>query len=182
MPDPRAENPNGLGLVTIRHITLEGNMATLEARLRLAQQHAHTADAERADTVGRLLETQAALERANARAARTHAEAVNAHAAVAAVRSLCELTIGASSRVPAVEQARDTLAVIDRCQAGGPVPGDGAWGAVWLHGNWQYVTSQMTTPEREHAADAVARWSDELARADGEERQEPEGLRWWRDR
>ncbi|MFB7359607.1 hypothetical protein [Streptomyces gardneri] len=156
---------------------------SLEARLRLAQQHAHTADAERAEMAARLHETQAALERANARAARTQAEAVNAHAAVAAVRGLCDLTIGASVRVQAVEQARDTLAVIDRCEAGGVLPGDGAWGSVWLHGNWKWLTSQMSTPEREHAADAVARWSDDLAREDGEEgRGEPEGLRWWRDR
>ncbi|MFH8581699.1 hypothetical protein [Streptomyces zaomyceticus] len=158
----------------------EDDPRALRARLRLAQQHAHTTDAERAEAAAQLLETQAALERANARSARTHAEAVHAHAAVTAVRQLCDLTIQASCRVQAVEQARDTLAVIERCEAGGVLPGDAAWGTVWLHGNWQYLTSQMTTAEREHAADAVARWSDELARADGEERGELEGLRWWR--
>lgn len=77
---------------------------------------------------------QAALERANARATRTQAEAVNAHAAAAAVRQLCDLTVGAPSRVQPVEQARDTLAVIDRCEVGGPLPGGAAWGAVRLHG------------------------------------------------
>ncbi|MFF6844717.1 hypothetical protein ACFY8X_39005 [Streptomyces tanashiensis] len=154
---------------------------TLEARLRLAQQHAHTADAERAETAARLHEMQAALERANAQAARAHAAAVNAHAAVTAVRSLCDLTVEASVRVQAVEQARDTLAVIDQCEAGGLLPGDAAWGAVWLHGSWQYLTSKMSPPEREHVADAVARWSADLAAVDGEEeRGEPEGLRWWR--
>ena len=59
--------------------------------------------------------------------------------------------------------------------------GDGAWGSVWLHGNWRYLTEQMTTEEREHAADAVARWDQGLADVDGEQgRPEPEGLRWWR--
>ncbi|MFJ7990268.1 hypothetical protein [Streptomyces sp. NPDC096351] len=160
----------------------EDDPRALRARLRLAQQHAHSVDAERAEAAARLLETQAALERANARTARIHAEAVNAHAAVAAVRRLCALTVEASVRVQAVEQARDTLTVLAECGAGELLPGDGAWGSVWLHGNWRYLTSQMTTPEREHAADAVARWSADLARADGEERgREPESLRWWRD-
>ncbi|MEU9703046.1 nuclease-related domain-containing protein [Streptomyces sp. NPDC047981] len=121
---------------------------SLEARLRIAQQHAHTADAERAEAVARLHEAQAALERANARAARVHAEAVNVQAAVAEVRRLSTVTIEASLRVQAVEQARDTLAVIDRCLAGEATPGDGAWGSVWLHGNWKWLTSQMSTPGR----------------------------------
>ena len=152
------------------------------ARLRLAQQHAHTADAERAEAVAELLEARAMLERANARAARTHAEAVNAQAAVAEVRRQCQLTIDASVRVQAVEQARDTLAVVDRCMAGATTPGDDAWGTVWLHGNWPWLTGRMSTPEREHAADAVARWSARLAEEDGDlERGEPDGLRWWRD-
>lgn len=154
----------------------------IRARLRLAQQHAHTADAERAEMAARLLETQAALERAHACAARTHAEAVNAHAAVAAVRRLSELTVEESSRVQAVEQARDTLAVIDKVLAGEATPGDEAWGTVWLHTKWQYLTSQMSTPEREHAADAVARWSAALAKEDNDpDRGEPDGLRWWRE-
>jgi hypothetical protein len=59
---------------------------------------------------------------------------------------------------------------------------DGAWGTVWLHGKWRYLTSQMTTAEREHAADAVARWSAMLAAEDNDpDRSEPEGLRWWRE-
>lgn len=59
---------------------------------------------------------------------------------------------------------------------------DGAWGEVWLHGKWQYLTSKMTTPQREYAADAVARWSAALAAIDKDpNRGEPEGLRWWRE-
>ncbi|MFC7794600.1 hypothetical protein [Streptomyces cinereoruber] len=154
---------------------------SLEARLRMAQQHAHTADAERAEATARLHDLQAHLERANARTARVHAEAVNLQGAVLAVRRLCDLTIEHSVRVEAVNQARDTLTAIDQVMAGVTMPGDEAWGTVWLHGNWHYLTSQMTQPEREHAADAVVRWSDGLARIDGEERGEPEGLRWWRD-
>jgi len=161
----------------------ETEQKRLAARLRMAQQHAHTADAERAEAAARLHEVQAELERANARAARTHAESVNIKAAVTEVRRLCDLTIAASVRVQAVEQARDTLAVVDACMdETKALPGDEAWGAVWLHANWRYLTSQMTTPEREHAADAVARWSARLDEFDGAGREgEPDGLRWWRE-
>lgn len=59
---------------------------------------------------------------------------------------------------------------------------DDAWGTVWLHGKWSYLTKCMTTPEREYAADCVARWSARLATEDNDpDRGEPEGLRWWRD-
>lgn len=43
--------------------------------------------------------------------------AENAEAAIARVRRLCELTIAASCRVQAIEQARDTLAVLDGQEA-----------------------------------------------------------------
>jgi len=57
-----------------------------------------------------------------------------------------------------------------------------AWGSVWLHTNWWHVTSQMTTPGAEYAADCVARWMVALDAADGvPTRTEPEDLRWWRD-
>ncbi|MGW5003290.1 hypothetical protein ACWEP8_37180 [Streptomyces hydrogenans] len=59
---------------------------------------------------------------------------------------------------------------------------NGAWGTVWLEGNWRWLTSRMTTAEREYAADRVAAWSRVLAAADGEQgRSKPDGLRWWRD-
>lgn len=61
-------------------------------------------------------------------------------------------------------------------------PENGAWATVWLEGNWRWVTSRMTTEQREYAADRVAAYGAVLAAADGEEgRPEPEGLRWWRD-
>jgi hypothetical protein len=153
----------------------------LRAELRLARRHAHTTDAERAEAEARFHQVKAELERANARAARAHGAAVNAQAAVAEVRRLCDLTIQSSVRVQAVVQAQDALAVIDSCMAGETVPGDAAWGTVWLHGNWRYLTSKMTTAERETAADAVARWSAALHAGDPDIEVEPEGLRWWRD-
>ncbi|MFE9812343.1 hypothetical protein [Streptomyces sp. NPDC005548] len=148
-----------------------------QSRLRLAQQHAHTTDAERAEMEAQLHTEKAATARANARTARTHAEAVNTQAALAAVRRLCDMTIAGSVRVDAVHQAQDTLAAIDSITEGKPLPGDGAWHSVWLHGDWRWLTQNMTTPEREHAADAVARYSLHL------EPDEPEieGLRWWRE-
>lgn len=45
------------------------------------------------------------------------ARAEQAEAAVARVRRLCELTIKASCRVQAIDQARDTLAALDDTQA-----------------------------------------------------------------
>lgn len=63
-----------------------------------------------------------------------------------------------------------------------PTVADDAWGSVWLHGNWTWLTKNMTTSGREHAADAVARWNRRLAEVDGDpDRGEPEGLRWWRE-
>ncbi|MFD9443452.1 hypothetical protein [Streptomyces sp. NPDC060001] len=153
-----------------------------QARLRLAQQHAHRTDAELAEMEGRFHEAKAEAARANARSARTHAEAVTTQAALAQVRRLCDMTISESVRVQAVEQARDTLAVIDAVTGTALLPGDGAWGSVWLHGNWKWLTKNMTTPERELAADAVARWSAALHAEDEDlEAGEPDGLRWWRD-
>jgi hypothetical protein len=154
----------------------------LRAELRAATRHAHEADAGRAETEAALLAAQADVQRARAAAARTLAEAVTDRAALDAVRRLCRLTIHASSRVQAIQQAEDTLTVIDRITVGETTPGDDAWGTVWLEGNWRYLTSKMTTPAREHAADAVARWSAALAKTDGEpDRGEPGGLRWWRE-
>jgi hypothetical protein len=60
-------------------------------------------------------------------------------------------------------------------------PGDGAWGAMWLHSNWRSLTGRMATEEREHAAAAVLRWMHALDVADGRPaREEPRELRWWR--
>ncbi|MYW49624.1 hypothetical protein [Streptomyces sp. SID161] len=153
-----------------------------KAHLRLAQQHAHQADAERAELEAQLHSAKAETARANARAARAHVEAVTAQAALAEVRRLCDMTIADSVRVQAVQQARDTIAVIDSITAGEPLSGDAAWHSVWLHGDWRWLTKNMTTPEREHAADAVARYGTYLDTIDGADRSEdPEGLRWWRD-
>jgi hypothetical protein len=153
-----------------------------QAETRLARQHAHNTDAERAEMAARLHIEQAATERANARAARAHAEAVTSQAALAQVRRLCDMTIESSIRTQAIDQARDTLAVIDCVTDNLPLPGDAAWHSVWLHGNWAYLTSKMTTAEREHAADAVARYDVHLNSEDSDlEASELEGLRWWRD-
>lgn len=159
------------------------DLTRTKAELRLARQHAHTADAERAETEARLLEARAQQLRAQARADRTHAETAGLLQAIDDVRRLCALVIDSSMRVQAIEQAQDTLAVIDAALAGDkPSPGDSAWHTVWLEGKWRWITSRMTTPEREHAADAVARHNAVLAAADNDlERGEPEDLRWWRD-
>lgn len=47
------------------------------------------------------------------RAEKAEREAAENQAAIARVRRLCDLTIAASCRVQAVEQARDTLAALD---------------------------------------------------------------------
>ena len=154
--------------------------ARLRAELRAAR---HTAEAERADAEARLLEARAKQLRAQARADRTHAETAGIRQAIDDVRRFCALVLEESVRVHAREQAQDTLTVIDAALRGDkPSPGDGAWHTVWLEGKWRWITSRMTTPEREHAADAVARHNATLAAADGEpDRGEPSDLRWWRD-
>ena len=67
-------------------------------------------------------------------------------------------------------------------QVGEPAPLDSAMFSVWLHGNWRWLTSNMTTDQREAAADAVQRhdvWisaqDDDLDRISGAD------LRWWRE-
>lgn len=162
----------------------------LRAHLRLAQQHAHTTDAERGEMEAQLLRTRAEVQAARAHAARTHASIA---AKTAALRHLEEVWVrwfqntqpGLSIRDFAQGVGGDLRAVLDEAEAeadGQAGPGDDAWGTVWLHGNWRYLTSKMTTPEREHAADAVARWSAALHADDPDlEEGEPEGLRWWRE-
>jgi len=98
----------------------------------------------------------------------------------------CGTTRAAGPRRPSWEETCDCA---PDCPASGGVTtdapagmADGAWGSVWLHGNWRWLTQNMTTEQREHAADAVARWDQGLADVDGEQgRPEPEGLRWWRE-
>jgi hypothetical protein len=62
-----------------------------------------------------------------------------------------------------------------------PAPADGAMHSVWLHGKWRWLTSKMTTEQREAAADAVQRYSDWLGQQDDELPGEVLDLRWWRD-
>ena len=62
---------------------------------------------------------------------------------------------------------------------GGDLELDGAMHSVWLHGHWRWLTQNMTTEQREAAADAVDRHSAILmAGAD----EEPACVdRWWVD-
>jgi hypothetical protein len=59
---------------------------------------------------------------------------------------------------------------------------DAAWGSVYLHGHWHFLTSKMTTEERTAAADAVDR---DWARVEAEDPSLTHGadsraaLRWW---
>lgn len=59
-------------------------------------------------------------------------------------------------------------------------PLDGAMHSGKLHSNWRWLTSQMSTGQREAAADAVDRYSAAL---NGLERSDldQDALRWWRE-
>jgi hypothetical protein len=58
---------------------------------------------------------------------------------------------------------------------------DGALHSVWLHGDWRWLTSRMTTEQREAAAEAVERHSAALnADAVDEFVLDGDDLRWWR--
>jgi hypothetical protein len=59
-------------------------------------------------------------------------------------------------------------------------PLEAAMHSVWLHGNWRWLTSNMTTEQREAAADAVQRYSNKLSADDGERPDPIADLRWWR--
>lgn len=59
---------------------------------------------------------------------------------------------------------------------------DAAWHSVWLHSNWRWLTSNMTTEEKNAVADAVQRhWA--ATREGPEDDVHPDALqalRWWR--
>jgi hypothetical protein len=160
----------------------------LRAELSLARRHAHTVDAERADLEAQLLRARAEIQVARAGAARTNAGAAAKTAALHHLEDVwrrwyVDAHAGTPHRDFILGVGADIKAVIEEAAEGGkPSTEDAAWGTVWLHGNWKWLTKNMTTPERELAADAVARWSAVLNAEDEDlEAGEPEGLRWWRE-
>lgn len=165
---------------------------TVESRLRvelsLARRHAHTVDAERADLEAQLLRARAEIQSARAGAARSCAAAAAKTAALHHLEDVwrhwyVDTHTGTPHRDFMLGVGADIQAVIEEAAEGGkPTVEDAAWGTVWLHSKWRYITSQMTTSERELAADAVARWSAALNAEDSDlDEGEPEGLRWWRE-
>lgn len=56
----------------------------------------------------------------------------------------------------------------------------GALHSVWLHGDWRWLTRNMTTEQREAAADAVERHSATLDHYGQPGDDMPLDLRWWR--
>lgn len=81
-----------------------------------------------------------------------------------------------------LEEARDIHArVVAEARAGeiGADPLDGAMYSVWQRGEWRWLTEDMDAEEREAAADAVQRHSDQHSRARGEEPAPIVALRWW---
>lgn len=80
-------------------------------------------------------------------------------------------------------RARPVLDAIAATAGGAPAGTtdlDGAMHSVYLHGKWRWLTQNMTTEEREAAADAVQRYSRVLNAIDDEEPISDEHLRWWR--
>jgi hypothetical protein len=58
-------------------------------------------------------------------------------------------------------------------------PLDGAIYSIWLHGDWRWLTRNMTTEQREAAAAAFRRYEATID-DDDLERIGDESLRWWR--
>ncbi len=56
---------------------------------------------------------------------------------------------------------------------------DGAMHSVWLHGNWRWLTSNMTTEEKEAALAAVVRHNQRIHDDIGD-RLNPADWAWWR--
>ncbi len=71
-----------------------------------------------------------------------------------------------------------------RQQSLAEVAADGAWHSVWLHGNWRWLTQNMTTEERDHAAASVERVWAAMREQDGEDigPETRADLWWWRAR
>ncbi len=63
-----------------------------------------------------------------------------------------------------------------------PSPLERAMHSVWLHGHWRFLTSKMTTDEREAAADAVQRYGRILDAQSGGDvgTTDDADIRWWR--
>lgn len=159
----------------------------LQVQLRLANKHASEADAQLAETTAMLHESMARELHANARAARSHAESGSARAAVAEVRQMWTRWFEHAHDGLTFKEAMSGIAVglqhvLGIADEEDAANGDGAWHTVWLEGNWRWLTTRMTTGQRETAADAVARFDVRL-RADDHDSDsgEPEDLRWWRD-
>jgi hypothetical protein len=53
--------------------------------------------------------------------------------------------------------------------------------SIYLHGNWRWLTRNMTTPQKEAAADAVERHGLKHHNEPDEPWTAPEHLRWWRE-
>lgn len=83
-----------------------------------------------------------------------------------------------------LQRARDIhleVAAESRAPSGEPEPLDAALFSIWLHGKWRWLTSKMTTEQREAAADSVARYDEWLSRQDDDlNRIDDQELRWWR--
>lgn len=86
-------------------------------------------------------------------------------------------------RAEGLEMAREHMLEIAAAERGDgpaePSPEDRAWFTVWLHANWRFLTSKMTTEEREAAADAVERYDQHMSRVDNERPAGLSGVRWW---
>jgi hypothetical protein len=81
-----------------------------------------------------------------------------------------------------LDQARTIHAQVIADQRAGTLefdPLSRAMHSVWLHGDWRWLTKNMTTEEREASADAGQAYSDHLSRQDDEAPTGLSGLRWW---
>jgi hypothetical protein len=77
------------------------------------------------------------------------------------------------------ERVAGRLALLDRDGLTQQIA-DSAWHSIWLHGDWRYLTMQMTTEEKEYVAAAVER---DMAAAENYPEMTPQTraeLRWWR--
>lgn len=82
--------------------------------------------------------------------------------------------VGVATRADMLER------ILTATRADQPTPLEAAMHSVWLHGNWRWLTRNMTTEQREAAADAVQRYSDHLASQDDDMTGPVADLRWWR--
>jgi chromosome segregation ATPase len=143
------------------------------------RKRAETAEAERNEARAEVVRLREDLEDYRGSGDALIATRQMAIQANAALRTQVLAALGEEDdgRTPLPDQLGRLCAEVERLRAEATVL-DRAMHTVWLHINWRYVTSQMTTDEKEATWAAVKRYN---AAIDADEPLTDANWVWWRD-